>query len=267
VAFGVLLALAAADFAAGVERRWDRRRALAAALGLASLAAVVVTGILVTAAGPHSGDPKVVRRIGSLSAAAAVHVRAVIAFAAVGLVVAVVAARRGWLGRATRRLALVMIPAIALQVGIGEYQYRHHLPWEVVGIHVTVAGCLWALGVAIAALLARPAEPAVAATAGTDADRGHREPPASGAGARPLPAPGTGSRAPARRRGPGRGPGTGGCSSRRAARPPPRPRRAPDPCGRRSRRPTRRRPRAGGRSSLPAGCHGRPASARRRPRS
>ena len=183
LAFGVLLALAAADFAGGVRRRWEPRRAVAACVALASLAAVVVTGILVTAAGPHSGDPKVVRRIGSLTGAAAVHVRAVIAFAAIACALAVVAVRRGWAERSLRRLALVMLPVIALQVGIGEYQYRHHLPWQVVGIHVTVAGCLWALGVAIAALLARPAAPAPPATTGAEASRGLRELTRSGSGA------------------------------------------------------------------------------------
>ena len=82
--------------------------------------------------------------------------------------------RTGWAVAAEQKLNLVGIaisravktPAlgevrllIALQIGIGEYQYRHHLPWEIVGVHVTIAGLLWATVVALALRVARPRAP------------------------------------------------------------------------------------------------------------
>ena len=51
--------------------------------------------------------------------------------------------REGGVDRLTGRLTALALPLVALQIGIGEYQYRHGLPWEVVVLHVTTA----ALGV------------------------------------------------------------------------------------------------------------------------
>jgi heme A synthase len=56
----------------------------------------------------------------------------------------------------TARLAIVAVPLIALQIGIGEYQYRNGLPWEVVVVHVSVAGLLWAVMVALCWGIIRP---------------------------------------------------------------------------------------------------------------
>jgi cytochrome c oxidase assembly protein subunit 15 len=153
---GTVLLLLARDHAGGVERRLDRRHAPLAALAAAALLVGIVTGILVTAAGPHSGDAAVIRRFGDLADAAWLHVRAVFVFAAIALVLAAMVWRSGTAERSTRRLALLALPLIGLQIGIGEYQYRHHLPWEIVGIHVTTAGVLWATIIALAWRVARP---------------------------------------------------------------------------------------------------------------
>ena len=153
---GTLLALAARDHAEHRRRGSDPRRALLAAATVLALSAVIVTGVLVTAAGPHSGDPNVVRRLGTLADAAAVHVRVVIAFCLLALALGVWLIRRRPRDPLTMRLAALFLPLLALQIGLGEYQYRNRLPWEVVLVHVTVAGAVWTCGVAIAWLAARP---------------------------------------------------------------------------------------------------------------
>jgi cytochrome c oxidase assembly protein subunit 15 len=156
LACGTLLAGRAADWRRGRERRWDLRRGpLAAAVAL-SAAVVLSTGVVVTAAGPHSGDDDVTRRFGDLLDAVEVHVRAAIAFALLTAVLVAWVAREGGIDRVTARLAAAAVPLVALQIGIGEYQYRHGLPWQVVVVHVTVAGLLWAVVVAACWGVARP---------------------------------------------------------------------------------------------------------------
>lgn len=156
LAGGTVFALVARDHHLGRARAIDRARARLALATSIALLGVVVTGVLVTAAGPHSGDPKVIRRLGNLADAAAIHVRVVIGFSALAIALAI------WLWRVptsdplTRRLALLFVPLLAAQIALGEYQYRHHLPWKVILIHVTLAGALWAAGVAIAWLSSRP---------------------------------------------------------------------------------------------------------------
>lgn len=154
--FAVLLALAARDWRDGVERRWDLRRGgLAIAAALAA-ALVLVTGVVVTAAGPHPGDSRVVRRWGDLLLAAQVHVRAAIAFVALAAVLVAWVWREGGVDRLTARLFAIALPLIAIQIGIGEYQYRNGLPWQAVVFHVTVAALLWAVVVAAVRGVARP---------------------------------------------------------------------------------------------------------------
>ncbi len=126
---------------------------LARAGGAALLAAVgvlVVTGTLATAAGPHPGSSgdTVVRRIGSFDPAVALHVRAVTAFGIVFLLLAVWAwrerARYPWLVSGCAGL----LGILAVQMTIGEVQFRTNLPWWLVLVHVSVAACLfgWTVG-------------------------------------------------------------------------------------------------------------------------
>ncbi len=56
----------------------------------------------------------------------------------------------------TAWLAAVALPLVAIQIGLGEYQYRNGLPWEVVVFHVTIAALLWAVVVAACWGVARP---------------------------------------------------------------------------------------------------------------
>jgi len=157
LAAGTLLALSARDRARGVARATDRRRGpLAIAVGVA-MAAMLVTGVLVTAAGPHSGDDDVTNRFGDLLVAAKVHVRAAFAFTALVVVLAAWVWREGGVDRLTRRLSALALVLIAVQIGLGEYQWRNGLPWEVVVLHVTVAAALWSVTVAACAGVVRPA--------------------------------------------------------------------------------------------------------------
>jgi heme a synthase len=156
LAGGTLLALRARDWAAGRERGWDRRRGpLAGAVALAA-AVVLVTGVVVTAAGPHSGDDDVTERFGDLLLAVRVHVRAAFAFAALAVILVAWLWREGGVDRLTARLAAAAVPLVALQIGLGEYQYRNGLPWEVVVLHVSVAALVWAVILATCWGAARP---------------------------------------------------------------------------------------------------------------
>lgn len=131
-------------------------RAGGAAL-LAAVSALVVTGTLATAAGPHPGSTAV-RRIGSFTPSIAVHVRATAAFGIVFAVLAVWAwrerARHSWLVRGCLGLAGLL----ALQMAVGEIQYRSGLPWWLVLIHVTAAACVYAWTVGLVARLWHPVE-------------------------------------------------------------------------------------------------------------
>ncbi|HWH14525.1 MAG TPA: COX15/CtaA family protein, partial [Miltoncostaeaceae bacterium] len=166
LAAGVLTVVGLRDHLVGRERRWDARRGPFALGATLSLAAVLVTGVLVTAAGPHSGDSAVVGRFGQLDQAVWVHVRAV------GVLLVLMAVLAVWLWRerprdpSAGRLMAVLLPLLALQVTVGEVQYRTQLPWEVVTVHVSLAGLVWALGVAAGHALARPPVPVPSPPAG-----------------------------------------------------------------------------------------------------
>ena len=157
LALAVLLALAARDWRDGRERRWDARRGvLAGGVAVAALV-VLVTGVVVTAAGPHSGDDDVLRRWGNLAEAAQVHVRAAFAFTALAAVLVAWVVREGGVDRLTARLMWIALPLVAIQIGVGEYQYRNGLPWQAVVVHVSVAAIVWAVIAGAAYGVARPA--------------------------------------------------------------------------------------------------------------
>jgi cytochrome c oxidase assembly protein subunit 15 len=115
-------------------------------------AALVVTGMLATAAGPHSGSVAV-PRIGSFQPAIWLHVRAtaVFAIAFAVLLAWLVLRRSGHL-----QAALLVAGLLAVQMVVGEVQYRTKLPWWLVLVHVTLSAAVWAATTAFVALLWRP---------------------------------------------------------------------------------------------------------------
>ncbi len=139
------------------------------------------TGVVVTAAGPHSGDDDVTRRFGDLLLATRVHVRAAVVFAVLAAILVAWVWREGGADRLTRRLTIAAVPLIALQIGLGEYQYRNGLPWEVVVFHVTTAALVWAVIVAACWSVARPVASRLRAAGGEplagDAAHGVRQRP------------------------------------------------------------------------------------------
>jgi heme A synthase len=44
-------------------------------------------------------------------------------------------------------------------MAVGELQYRSHLPWWLVLVHVGLAAAVWASAVALVAAIRRPPEP------------------------------------------------------------------------------------------------------------
>jgi cytochrome c oxidase assembly protein subunit 15 len=149
MALGVIVALEAFDVRGEPVPVWARRVSLV--IG-AALAVLIVTGTLATAAGPHSGGTDV-RRIGTLEPAVWLHVRAVAVFGVSFALLAVwlVASRSRHL-----RAALVVLGLLAVEMTIGEVQYRTRLPWGLVLAHVILAGVVWAATVAFVGRLWRP---------------------------------------------------------------------------------------------------------------
>ena len=120
-------------------------------VGLAA-AVLIVSGTFATAAGPHPGSV-VVRRLWSFQPAVYWHVRATAVF---GISFALLLV---WLVRHKApqvRGALVLLGLLCVQMVIGETQYRTHLPWWLVLVHVTVAATVWAAVSAFVFSLWRP---------------------------------------------------------------------------------------------------------------
>jgi cytochrome c oxidase assembly protein subunit 15 len=121
---------------------------------LVALAALVlvVSGTLATAAGPHPGSV-VVRRLWSFYPAVYWHVRATAVFGvSFALVLAYLARARA----PQMRGGLVLLGLLGVQMAIGEVQYRTHLPWWLVIVHVAVAATVWAAAVSFVYSLWRP---------------------------------------------------------------------------------------------------------------
>jgi len=120
-------------------------------VGLAG-AVLLISGTFATAAGPHPGSV-VVRRLWSFQPAVYWHVRATAVF---GIAFALLLV---WLvrNRAPQvRGAFIVLGLLLVQMAIGETQYRTHLPWWLVLIHVTMAVTVWAALTAFVFSLWRP---------------------------------------------------------------------------------------------------------------
>lgn len=160
---GVVTWLEASRVVRGTAPALPRLARTAGAALLAAGGFLVVTGTLATAAGPHPGST-LVRRIGSFQPSVALHVRATAAFGLVFLLLAAWAwrarTRFPWLLRACATL----LALLAVQIAIGETQYRTGLPWWLVLIHVTVAACVFGWTVGLVARLWRPFGESVAYT-------------------------------------------------------------------------------------------------------
>lgn len=145
-------------FGEPVAERWLRK--LVAFVGLPVCAALVVTGAVATASGPHPGSSEDVRRLGiGIQDTVYVHVRVAAAF---GLGVLVV----GWYLRRLRSsypgvLALWagLLGVLVAQAIVGEVQYRNALPWGLVLVHVFLAAAIWGSSLALAYVLWRPPDP------------------------------------------------------------------------------------------------------------
>jgi cytochrome c oxidase assembly protein subunit 15 len=157
LAGAVVLLLAALELRAGraeplVPRELQRLVVLAAAACLVLL----VSGTIATASGPHPGDSSKVRRLWHLGAAIYVHAGATAVFASCFVFcLGYLAARRA----RSPRLFLAAVGVLALlltQMAVGEAQYRTHLPWWLVLVHVGLAGAVWSSVVALAASFRRP---------------------------------------------------------------------------------------------------------------
>jgi cytochrome c oxidase assembly protein subunit 15 len=149
LALGVLVLLEAWSVHGDRVPAWVRSTGLV--VGLACIV-LVVTGTFATAAGPHSGSVAV-PRVWSFRPAVWLHVRATAVF---GISFALLLV---WLARnRVRQLrpALLVICVLAVQMAVGEIQYRTKLPWWLVLTHVTLAAALWAATTIFVALLWRP---------------------------------------------------------------------------------------------------------------
>lgn len=148
LAGGVLVALDAWERPIGTVPPIVRNGSLVV---LAALCALVTSGTIVTGSGPHPGGAET-KRLPWFETALWVHVRVTAIFGLAFLALVVWAWRQGgWI----RNGALAVLALFLCQMAIGESQYRLHLPWGLVLVHVAVAACVWATFVALVASLWR----------------------------------------------------------------------------------------------------------------
>jgi heme a synthase len=156
----VLIAFAVAVHDRAVERpvvTTERLRRLALVL-IAVAATVLVAGTLVTAAGPHAGDPGTPRLGLDIRWAARTH--AGLVWATVLLTVAtLVTARRAGADRITRA-ATVLLGVEVAQGAVGYLQYALGIPAGLVAVHLVLACLFWVAVLRVALAAGVPALPA-----------------------------------------------------------------------------------------------------------
>ena len=141
-----------------------RHERLQPSLGPLALALVpsalvlVVTGTLVTAAGPHSGGEDI-RRFGVLLDALHMHIGATAVFGVAFLVLVGALLRQRAAAGPELLLALGILILLAGQMAVGEIQWRNALPWGLVLVHVGLATAVWAAVVGLAGRLVLRARP------------------------------------------------------------------------------------------------------------
>lgn len=131
-------------------------------LGLAAIVAVgaglLVTGTIVTGAGPHAGDSRAERLPFLVQEVTRVH-----GLVAVGLFAIVAATWYGLRSRADRaalrRRLRAVAGLLAVQGAVGYTQYFTGVPVLLVGIHIALATLIW-MRIVQAAMTARPWRPA-----------------------------------------------------------------------------------------------------------
>ena len=134
---------------------WFRR--FASYAGMPTAAALVVTGAVATAAGPHPGADADVKRLGlEITDTVYVHVRVAAAFGIGVLVVGLVLWRLRRESPGLVRLWGALLAVLVAQGIVGEVQYRNALPWGLVLVHVFLAAAIWALTLVIAYAVWRP---------------------------------------------------------------------------------------------------------------
>jgi heme a synthase len=151
---------------------WSLRDGLAGAVGLGWLRqfvtwvglpvcmALVVTGAVATASGPHPGSSDEVERLGvGVVDTVYVHVRAAAVFGIGVLVVGVLLGRMRAAYPGHFRIWTGLVVVLVAQAILGEVQYRNALPWGLVLVHVVLAAAIWAFTLALAYTLWRPPRP------------------------------------------------------------------------------------------------------------
>lgn len=142
-------------------------RALTALIGL-DLAVVLVTGTLVTAAGPHAGDRSPTRTVPRLKVAVDTLVHAhsslLVAYLAliVGLGFGLLAVRAG---RPILRRLVVLLALVCAQAAVGTAQYFTGVPAALVALHVAGAAACTAATAALWASMRERAESEAAGSA------------------------------------------------------------------------------------------------------
>lgn len=126
-------------------------------LALAGLV-LVVTGTFVTASGPHSGGEEI-RRLGVLLDAVYIHVRATAAFGIALLLLGWFVVRERLRAPGLFAASLALLALLGGQIAVGEIQYRSHLPWGLVLVHVGLAAAVWSATVALVVAVWRPPAP------------------------------------------------------------------------------------------------------------
>jgi heme a synthase len=150
LALAVVVALGARTHARAEPREPPLASAWLALALLPGALALVVSGTLVTAAGPHSGGEDI-KRFGGLVEAVHIHIGATALFGVTFLALSCLLLAERRRARVELGLAAGILALLLAQMAVGEIQWREGLPWQVVIVHVTLATAVWTLVVALAA--------------------------------------------------------------------------------------------------------------------
>ncbi len=120
-------------------------------------AALVVTGGVATASGPHPGADSDVERLGlAITETVYWHVRVAAVFGICVLALGALLMRSRREAPGVLFVWGALLAALVAQAIVGEVQYRNALPWGLVLVHVLLAATIWVLFVALSLVLSRP---------------------------------------------------------------------------------------------------------------